>query len=76
MADPVHVVGGYVEWSDHSIENGVYAAHDLGIGALELLVLAAFGELTSFGRFGQSRQFLLQALNHVATLLTATFIFS
>ena len=42
----------------------VDAAHDLGIRALELFRLAALGELAFLRGFDQTRQFLLQALQH------------
>ena len=46
------------------VQHGVHAAHDLGIGALELLRLAALGELPLARSFGQAHQLLLQALHH------------
>ena len=64
LADPIHVIGRDVERRDHGVEDRVHAAHDLGIRALELVVLAALGELPRFGGVGQPRQFLLQALQH------------
>jgi hypothetical protein len=45
------------------VQHGVDAANNLGVGALELLRLAALGELPFFGRLGQPPHFLLQGLN-------------
>ena len=62
LADAVHIVGGDIQRADHGVENRVDAAHDVGIGALELIVIAALGELALLGGLGQPGQLLLQAL--------------
>ena len=46
------------------IQHGVHAAHNLRVCALELLRLAAVGELPFLGSVGQAHQFLLQALQN------------
>ena len=76
LADPVHVAGGEVQRPDDGIQNGVHAANNLRISAAELIGLAALGQFPGVRRIGQPRQLLLQPLQHLATLLTATFIFS
>ena len=54
----------FADGQQDRVQHGVDAAHDLGIGALELFRLAALGELSFFGGVGQPHQFLLQALQH------------
>ena len=56
----------FADGQQDRIQHGVHAAHDLGVGALELLGLAAFGQLPFLRGLGQPRQFLLQALQHDA----------
>ena len=43
LADAIHIVGRDVERSDDRVENGVHAAHDAGISALKLFVIASLG---------------------------------
>ncbi len=54
----------FADGQQNRVQHGVHAAHDLGIRALELLRLAALGELPFLRGVGQARQFLLQALQH------------
>ena len=54
----------FADGQQDGVQHGVDAADDLRIGALELLRLAAVGELAFLGRIGQPDQFLLQALKH------------
>ena len=56
----------FADRQQDGIQHGVHAAHDLGIRALELFRLAAFGELPFSRSVGQAHQFLLQALQHRA----------
>ena len=53
----------FADGQQDRIQHGVDAAHDLGIRALELLRLAAVGELPFLRSLDQPRQFLLQALH-------------
>ena len=77
LADLVHVAGRNVQRPDHCVQHGIHAAHDLRIGALELICFAALGELAVLRSFGQPRQFLVQALQHQADIVDRlTFIFS
>ena len=46
------------------VQHGVDAAHNLGIGALELFRLAAIAELAFLGGVGQTHQLLLQTLQY------------
>ena len=54
----------FADRQQNRIQHGVDAAHDLGVGALELFRLAAFGELSFPGSLGQAHHFLLQTLHH------------
>jgi hypothetical protein len=51
----------FADGQQDRVQHGVDAAHDLGVGALELLRLAAVGELAFLRGLDQPRQFLLQA---------------
>ena len=64
LADAVDIVGGDVQGLNHRVENAVDAAHDVGVGAAELVVVAALGELAGIGRFAQAHEFLLECLQH------------
>ena len=66
----------FADGQQNRVQHGVDAAHNLGIRALELLRLAALGELPFLRGLDQPRHFLLQPCSTTATLLTATFIFS
>ena len=66
-----------IERRNHGIEDGIDAAHDVGVGALELILVAAFGQLSFLRRFGQAGQFLLQRLEdhgHVVDGLLHLFV--
>ena len=63
-ADAIDVIRRYIQRCNHGVENAVYAAHNLRVRALELIVLAALGELAFLGSVGQPRQFLLKPLQH------------
>ena len=52
----------FADRQQDGVQHGVDAVHDLRVCALELLRLAAIGELSFLGSFRQARQFLLQAL--------------
>ena len=66
----------FPDGQQNRVQHGVDAADNFGIRALELFRLAAIGKLAFLRGFGQPFQFFLQRLQHVATLFTATFIFS
>ena len=51
------------------VEHGVDAAHNVGVGALELLRLAAIRQLAFLRCIRQPHQFLLQALEHSADVV-------
>ena len=76
LADAVHIVGGDIERRDDGVENGVYAAHDVGIGALELIRVAALGSLPSLEASVSRASSFCRPCRTVPTLLTACFIFS
>ena len=54
----------FADGQQNRVEHGVHAAHDLGIRALELLRLAAIGELAVLRCLDQPRHLLLQALQN------------
>ena len=59
----------FADRQQNRIQHGVDAADDFGIGAAELLGLAALGELPVPGGAGQAQQFLLQVLYHRAHMV-------
>jgi len=60
LADAIHIIAGDIERCDHRIQNGVHPAHDVGIRALELVLVAALGQLSFLRCFGQAGQFFLE----------------
>ena len=77
LADPVHIVGGDVQRPDDGIQNGVHAAHDIRIGALELIVLAALRQACPpFAASVSRASSFCRPCRTAPTLLTACFIFS
>ena len=67
----------FADRQQDGVEHGIDAAHDLGIGALELLRLATIRKLALAGGLGQTHQLLLQALQnqgHVVDGLLHLFV--
>ena len=69
FADQFNVLRGNIQRADHGIENGIHAAHDFGVGATELIMLAAFDQLSRICRFGQPGQFFLQSLQDLSDVV-------
>ena len=53
LADPVHVVGGYIQWPDDRVQAIVHALHDLAVVALVLGGVGACGQLAFNGGLRQ-----------------------
>ena len=67
----------FADGQQDRVQHGVHAAHNLGVGALELLRLAAIGKLSFLRGLDQPCQFLLQALqnqSHVVDGLLHLFV--
>ena len=66
----------FADGQQNRVQHGVHAAHDIGVGALELLRLAALGSCPSFDASVSRLSSFCRPCTTMATLLTACFIFS
>ena len=76
LADSIHVVGSHVQRTDHRVQNVVDAAHDLGIGALELSCFPRSESWPSVEASVSRASSFCRPCRTSATLLMACFIFS